>query len=81
LNHAVKHFVESGFVTVEKLPAFEEAVRRTNKLRDSALPAILILLAAFAPSIWYSQTEVLRAGVSTWHTMVSSLGEHLSSAG
>ena len=81
LNHAVKHFVDSGLVTVEKLPAFEEAIRRTNRLRDSALPAILILVAAFAPSIWYRQTEFLRAGISTWHTMVSTSGEHLSLAG
>jgi len=81
LGHAVKHFVKSGLVPPEGLPAFERVILRTNRLRDSVLPAIVILVAAFAPSIWYKQTELLRSGVSTWHTIVSPSGESLSLAG
>jgi hypothetical protein len=81
LNHAVRHFVKSGLVPAEQLPAFEEVILKVNKLRDSFLPAILILIAAFVPSIWYRETEFLRNGVSTWHTVTSPSGESLSLAG
>jgi hypothetical protein len=81
INHAVKHFVSSGLVTAECVPAFEEAILRMNKLRDSFLPAILILVASFAPSIWYKHTELLKSGVSTWHAVISPSGESLSLAG
>jgi hypothetical protein len=81
VKHAVKHFVKSGLVGMEDVPPFEEAILRTNKLRDSRIPALIILLAAFVPSIWYKETELLKTGVSTWHTIVSSSGERLSLAG
>jgi hypothetical protein len=81
LNHAVKHFVTSGLVAAEDLRAFEEVVLKTNRLRDSVVPALVILIAAFTPSIWYKDTEFLKSGVSTWHTIASLSGEHLSVAG
>lgn len=81
LNHAVRHFVKSGLVTAENMPAFEDAILRVNRLRDSLLPALIIVIAAFAPSIWYSETELLKGGVSTWHTIISPSGESLSLAG
>jgi hypothetical protein len=81
LNHCVKHFVKSGLVATGDIPAFEEVIARTNKLRDSFVPALLILIAAFAPSIWYNQTELLKSGISTWHTVVTPRGESLSLAG
>jgi hypothetical protein len=81
LNHAVRHFVKSGLVRAEDVPAFEDVIVRTNKLRDNILPAVLILVAAFAPSIWYKQTELLKSGISTWHTIATSYGESLSLAG
>lgn len=81
INHAVKHFVSSGLVTTEDLPIFEEAILKMNKLRDSIVPALLILIASFAPSIWYKQTELLKSGISTWHTIASNSGESLSFAG
>jgi hypothetical protein len=71
----------SGLVAAEDIPAFEEEILRMNRLRDSVVPALLILIAAFAPSIWYKQTELLKSGVSTWHTIVSQSGESLSLAG
>jgi hypothetical protein len=81
LNHSVRHFVESGLVSAEDLPAFESVILKTNKLRDNVIPALLIVVAAFLPSFWYQQAEVLRKGVSTWHTIGSPSGESLSLAG
>jgi hypothetical protein len=81
INHAVKHFLTSGLVAAEDVRPFEEAILRMNRLRDSVLPALVILVAAFAPSIWYKHTELLKSGVSTWHTVASASGEHLSLAG
>jgi hypothetical protein len=81
LTHAVKHFVKSRLVPTEEVPAFQEVILKTNKLRDSLAPALLILVAAYLPSIWYKDTELLGNGVSTWHTITSSSGEWLSLAG
>lgn len=81
IRRAVKHFVTSGLVCAEELPAFEAAILKMNRLRDSAVPALVIVVAAFAPSIWYKQTELLKSGISTWHTVASASGEHLSLAG
>lgn len=81
LNHAVKHFVKSGLVAAEQLPSFEDVILKVNKLRDSFAPAVLILIAAFVPSIWYRETEFLRSGISTWHTIISPSRESLSLAG
>jgi hypothetical protein len=81
ISHAVKHFVKSGLVAPGAVPAFEEAILKMNKLRDSFLPALLILAASFAPSIWYKETELLGSVVSTWHSVISPSGESLSLAG
>jgi hypothetical protein len=62
LNHSARHFVKSGLVSAEDLPAFESVILRTNKLRDSMIPALLIVVAAFLPSFWYQQGELLRKG-------------------
>ena len=81
INHAVRHFVRSGLVTTEELPAFEQAILRMNKLRDGVIPSILILVVAFTPSFWYRETELISGHASTWHTIVSPAGESLSLAG
>jgi len=81
LNRCVKHFVKSGLVVAGDIPAFEEVIAKINKLRDSLLPSLLILVAAFAPSIWYHQTELLKTGISTWHTVATARGDRLSLAG
>ena len=81
LNRAVRHFTISGLVDSEHLPGFEDVILKTNKLRNRIFPALLILLAAFVPSIWYRETELLRHGVSSWHNIASPFGGSLSLAG
>jgi hypothetical protein len=62
LNEAARHYVKSGLVAREDVPAFENVIARTNRLRDSATPALVILAAAFAPLFWHQQTELPRKG-------------------
>ncbi|HEX4772582.1 MAG TPA: hypothetical protein VH351_17240 [Bryobacteraceae bacterium] len=81
LNRAVRHFSKSNLVAPSVLPAFEEVIRQTNRLRDHAVIVIPILLLAFLPSINLKQTELLKAGIASWHTIVSPSGESLSWAG
>jgi hypothetical protein len=81
LNHAVKHFVESGLVSAELVTTFENVILQINRLRDSVLPGLLILAAAFIPSIWSREPGFIRHGMSTWHTIASPSGEKLSLAG
>ncbi len=72
LRHAVKHFVSSGLVPEKELPAFEQLIRKTNRLRDSRLIFILLIFIAFAPSIWLKGQEIIGTETSTWHTLLSS---------
>jgi hypothetical protein len=81
LNHAVRHFVKSGLVAREDLPAFEQVLLRVNRLRNAIFPGIAILAIAFAPSIFFKKAELLRHGFSSWHTITSASGESLSLAG
>ncbi|HEY7304576.1 MAG TPA: hypothetical protein VH601_10700 [Bryobacteraceae bacterium] len=81
LNHAVRHFVKSGLVAREDLPAFEKVILTINKLRDAVFPALVILVIAFAPSIFTKKAELMRHGISTWHAVSSASGDNLSLAG
>jgi hypothetical protein len=81
LRRAVMHFAMSGLVSAGDLPAFEDTILKVNKRRDSVLAAVVIIACAFAPSIWYKETELLKSGISTWHTIISPSGEGLSFAG
>ncbi len=80
LRRAVKHFVRSGLVPENQLPAFEQLIRKANQLRDSRLIFILLIFVAFAPSIWLKGQEIIGAETSTWHTLLSSI-PRLSLAG
>lgn len=81
LNHAVRHFVKSGLVANEDLPAFEQVILKVNRLRNAIFPAVAILVIAFAPSMFSWRDDLLRHGFSSWHTIPSASGESLSLAG
>lgn len=78
---AVRHFVNSGLVTSHRLPAFEDALAKTSKLRDAPLAAALVAFAAFVPSFWLEGGEVIGSGTSTWHHLAPPGGDSLSLAG
>jgi hypothetical protein len=81
IKHAVKHFVTSGLVTPQKLPAFEDVVSRTMALRDAAWPTILMLAISFAPLLWSKDGEIFETAVSDWRHLGSGAGSGLSLAG
>jgi hypothetical protein len=81
LRHAVKHFVSSGLVPQKELPAFEEIIRKTTRLRDGVLPTAVLVIAAFAPSLVLRGKELIASGISSWHVLNSTSGETLSLAG
>jgi hypothetical protein len=67
----VLQFLRSGLVPEKELPAFEAAIERTKRLRDSVLPEFLMLLASFLP-VLLVRTEPLLIGISNWHETVGS---------
>src|SRR3954447_6142154 len=81
LSRCVKHFVTSGLVNATQLPAFEDVITKTMRLRDALLPTVLILVGAFAPSFFYKKTELISNAITTWHGIATSSGEVLSLAG
>jgi len=81
LNQAVRYFQDSGLVSSDGLPAFEDAILAMNRLRDHIIPGLVILVCAFAPSLWFRETEYLGHSITSWHTVLSPSGERLSLAG
>ncbi len=70
LRTVVTHFLKSGLVKEPELPSFEEAIGRLTRLRDHVLPEMVILAAAFLPSLSIRSMEgLLLWGVSTWHSV------------
>jgi len=81
LNQAVRYFTDSGLVSREDIPAFEDAILAMNRLRDHVIPGLVILACAFAPSLWFRETEYIGHTISSWHTVLTPGGERLSLAG
>jgi heme/copper-type cytochrome/quinol oxidase subunit 4 len=73
-------FLRSKLVADSEVPLFETLIEKTNRLRDRVLPEVLLLIAAFLPSIFVIKTELLMSGTSNWHTTSIGSGE-LSLAG
>jgi hypothetical protein len=81
LRDAVKHFLKSGLVKEAELPSFEAVIERVTKLRDRVLPEIVMLIAAYLPSLSVHNPEILMRNISSWHLARSLSGETLSYAG
>jgi hypothetical protein len=81
LREAVKHFLKSGLVKEAELPSFEAVIERVTKLRDRVLPEIVMLIAAYLPSLSVHNPEILMRNISSWHLAQSPSGETLSYAG
>ncbi len=74
----VLEFLRSELVDEKTLPSFEAVLKRTMRWRDSILPEALLAVAAFLPSIFLVNTELLMSGTSNWHSTESG---GLSAAG
>ena len=60
------HFLKSKLVLEADVPLFEGLLEKTRHLRDRVLPELLLLVAAFLPSLFIN-TELLMSGTSNWH--------------
>jgi hypothetical protein len=77
----VLHFLTSELVKELELPAFEAVIRRVTRLRDSALPEVLILAVSSFLFLFGSNTELLMGSASNWHVLGSAPSLRLSLAG
>jgi hypothetical protein len=62
-------FLSSGLVSENELASFEAVIAKVNRLRDSVLPELVILVLAFVPSIFALKTAALMSGVTNWHVI------------
>lgn len=77
------HFLRTGLVTSEDYPAFEQAIRRLARLRES-LAAELVLVGLAVIGAWIFTAETVYGGANAnWQiaTIDSSGSTRLSSAG
>src|SRR5208283_827411 len=73
------HFLKSKLVADRDIPLFEALLEKSNRLRNRILPELLLLVAAFLPSL-FVRTELLMSVTSNWHTTGTGASE-LSMAG
>ena len=72
IRRAVAQFVRAGIVPESELPEFEKVLSRAQRLRDSAIPELVLLILAFFPTfVW--EHEWQQGAVSSWHTTAQGL--------
>src|SRR5262249_11634744 len=72
IRRAVAQFVAAGIVPESELPEFEKVLGRAQRLRDSAIPELVLLALAFFPTfVW--EHEWMQGAVSSWHTTAQGL--------
>jgi len=65
-------FVDARIVPDKELPQFENILKRIQRLRNSAIPELILLALAFFPVMLF-QREWTIGVVSTWHTTARGL--------
>jgi hypothetical protein len=69
LNRGVSNFVNSGLIREAEMSDFESAIERTARLRDSALPDLILFVLACAPVfLFFEQTEWSSGTTYTWRS-------------
>ena len=76
IRTVVGEFVDARLVPDKELPEFEAVLARAQKLRDSWIPELILLVLAFFP-VFLFQHEWATGAVSSWHTV----GRGLTAAG
>jgi len=72
IRSAVKEFVDAKLIQEKELPQFEKVLHRAQKLRDSVIPELILLLLAFFP-VFVFQHEWQTGAVSSWHSTANGL--------
>lgn len=81
LSPAVRQFVSRRIVPEKELPAFNEAVESTLRLRNSiTLEIVLVILVGTVGTFIWRQGH-LGDAMATWYSQVDATGEHLNWAG
>lgn len=78
-KEAVRHFLDSGLVTSDQLPAYEDVLRRTVKLRDFWVAHVILFIVAFMPSFWFRSSPVPGVEISSWDGHPSAPGHLFTS--
>ena len=72
IRRSVQEFVKSRIFPSDGMQEFGDVLKRTQKLRDSAIPELALLGLAFFP-VFLFQHEWEGGAVSSWHTTVHGL--------
>jgi hypothetical protein len=78
-NTVSKHFIISGLVQQKDYAAFDSAIRKATRLRDSLL-AEAVILAVVIVSVVFLRLEYL-GSTSTWQVLVTEAGRTRTLAG
>lgn len=72
IRSAVREFVDARLIQEKELPEFERVLHRAQKLRDSVVPEVVLLLLAFFP-VFLFQREWETGAISSWHSTAKGL--------
>jgi len=72
IRQVVEEFVDAQLVPEREIPEFAEILRRVQRLRDSWLVELVLLVLAFFPTFVF-QHEWTSIAISNWHTTVHGL--------
>ena len=72
IRSAIKEFVDAKLIQAKELPEFEKVLHRAQKLRDSVIPELVLLLLAFFP-VFLFRHEWQAGAVSSWHSTAKGL--------
>jgi hypothetical protein len=75
LTSAGRQFINGGFVRAEDYPAFERAIARLARSRDSIWPESILLAIAMVTAWNISRETVYQANITTWRTPIRAEGE------
>jgi hypothetical protein len=72
IRQAVSEFLDARLVPDHELPEFESVLRRVQRMRDSWIPEVILLVSAFFP-VFLFQHEWVTGVVTNWHTTANGL--------
>jgi hypothetical protein len=72
IRRSVEEFVNAGIVQDDGLREFEDVLHNTQRLRDSAIPELILLVLAFFP-VFLFEHEWTPGAVSSWHTTAQGM--------
>jgi hypothetical protein len=80
MGPAVRNLVARGIVTKEDLPKLAAAITSAQRIRDSFVAEIVIVVLIYSFGIWIWRTQVA-LGTATWYTIPQASNMKLTLAG